>query len=304
MEPKGSPAPAPAAPAASAPAPAPVEAPKPEIVPPANPASAPAATAPTPARKFAGRFETVEELEKSYDASGAEARRILQVATEAQAGLKVKDTAIAELNARIEALNLEKQLGPEIKDPTPEELAGMTPQQQAAHEISKLKRDQLKEKLETQKKTSEAAAKADAESRQQTVLSRIEHMTKSEEEYPGFGDYMKVDGEGKGPIADWMPLLPMLSGHPIAPLVLYLLAKGHESIQKDRASAAATKKSALEAAALVSASLPAASGPAGGPSPLPEPSKTTSTIDPDSDEGHNARLIGAHSWSKPILPID
>lgn len=263
---------------------------------------------------LAGRFKAelagvdkdpgVQALAKAYDASGVEARRLLQVANEEKGKAQALEKAIQERDSQLEALKLEKQLGPEIVDPTPDELATWSAQKVAAHEVSKLKREQLKEKLETQKKQSDESTKVNLETRKAQVLERIDHMSAQKEEFPGFEDYMKMDEKGTGPIADWMPLLPMLSGHPIAPLVLYLVAKGHDALQKDKASAVASKQAKLKAEELARASIPAAAGAGGGPGPQPTPAKPAESVDPDSDEGHNARLIASHSWTKPLLPID
>ncbi len=303
MEPKPVETPAPAAPESAA-APAPVETTQPKPAEPANPAPATAAATTTPARKYAERFDTVEELEKSYQASGVEARRLLQVAKESKEQIKAREAQIAAHAAELETFKLEKQLGPEIVDPTPEESANWTAKQWADHSVSKLKRDQLKDRLETQKKQAEATSKSAREARTNEVFARMDHMSKSTDEFPRFDDMMKEDENGRGPISDWVKLLPMLSGEPIAPLALYLIAVGHEALQKDRASRAATLKSEKEAAALAAASLPAAAGPSGAPAPQPEPSRTAAPED-DSDAGHNERLIASHNFGgKPILPYD
>lgn len=313
MSPKVEPPPAAPAAAEGAAAPAPVEAPKPEIAAPANPAAVPAAEAPKPELMLAGRFKSalpgvekdpgVQELVKAYDASGLEARRLLKVGADAQEQVKAAAKAIAERDAQLEALKLEKQLGPEIVDPTEAESANWTPKQWADHSVAKMKREQLKEKLEAQQKASVAqAANAKQESAKE-VFRRMDYMSAQKEEFPGFDDMMKQDENGRGPIADWVSLVPELSGKAIAPLALYLMAKGHESLQKDRAAAVAAKASITNAKELVAATLPAAAGAGSGPAPEPNAPKPNVPAD-DSDAGHNARLIASHSWTPPVLPID
>lgn len=311
-KPAETPAPAPVAAAPSAP---PVPS-TPEPAKPAEPANpvpaAPAGSAPAEIM-LAGRFKSaisgvdqdpgVKALVQAYDASGVEARRLLKVAAETQEQVKAAVALVAARDAELETFKLEKQLGPEIKDPTEAESANWTAKQWADHAVAKLQRSQLKDKLETQAKQTAESTKASTAARTQEVFSRMDHMRAQKEEFPGFEEAMAVDADGKGPIANWMPLLPMLAGQPIAPLALYLISKGHEAVQKDKAAFLASKRSKDDAAALVAASLPAAGGPGGAAVAQPEPAKPPVPAD-DSDAGHNARLIASHSWSKPVLPID
>lgn len=259
---------------------------------PANPdptASAPVIPKPEPL--LAGRFKTADELVQAYTASGQEGRRIRGELDQAQGQLK-------KLNAEMETLRLEKEMGPEVAEPTPEELAAWDTARVAKFYANKTERKFLKERLERESKARAEDSKRESDARQGKILSTMGFMERAPEKFPRLVELVPTMHEILG-------MAPALVGQEGAPYVTYLAAYGHEALQRDLASKDATVKAAATAKLKAAAGVPAAGGTGGNGAPAPEPPKPASAgPEKGSDAEHVANLLAAHTGHRPILPID
>lgn len=293
-------APAPAAPVVAVKPPevaAPVVAPPAETVDGAKPpeVAAPVAPASEPKLIF-GRFKTEAEAEAAYAASGREGRRLAQLTKDLEAQAKQVAVDRDKFASELENLKMQAELGPEVAEPTPEEMETWSAAKVAKHYADKTKRDITKKQLEDRKISAEKESKAATEDRYNKITGLAKRMAADQENFPHYAEMSPVYDE-------LMDLEGGLIGLPNAPLILYLAAKGHTALQMERASAKKTKESSTTAAAVAAANLPGAGAPGAAPSlAAPGTGPANNQPDPNSDEAHMARILTAgRKLNQPIF---
>ena len=266
--------------------PAPAAATPPAELPPSEPAPAPTEPEPAqpataaPPKVWAEKFKTPEELEIAYKHSSTEGRRLAAAIKDQQ---QANETATAALKAELTELKMSAEAGPEIAEPTEQELEAMGPVK-AMRLMQKIsERKALTKSLKEKKEARESEAKRYDTDLRAHINQSIAQMKGNSKDFP---KYIELQEE-MGAIMDMEE-----QGPQNGPLIMYLAAYGRDAL---RQAAEATKKSsesteqakAKAKAAAVVAGAPGGSGsapgdPGGGAAP-----------DPDSDEAHNQRLIAA-----------
>ena len=242
------------------------------------------------AKLWADQYKSPEELEIAYKHSSTEGKRLAGRVKEIEAGAQAKAN---ELTARIAELEMQVQIGPEIKEPTDEELEAMGPVK-AARALQKVtERKALAEKLKDKQLARENEAKKwDADVRAH-IDESITRMQKDSENFPEYRELAPAILE----IAD---NVPWATGNPNSAQLLYYAAFGRRALANVKSANSKTKESADKAKlkAAASATATAAAGAGGG---TKDPVAAKKTPKPDSDEAVNARMQAAYERKHPKL---
>lgn len=214
---------------------------------------------PAPPKLLAGRFKAVEELEKAYESSGQEGRRLYELAQKHEQGLTKSQARIAELEAEI------ARRPPLFKVLSPEEEAKLKGEDQAGYmkylfekrdheQGEKEHKRALQERQELEERGKREAADH-LETRHRTMLS-------DPKKYPRYGELLGV-------MENMLERVPALRGQKDAADLLYLAAYG-ATAKAAATKAALTEKASGEDAAAQAAALAARTAPPGsGSSKLP-----------------------------------
>ncbi len=243
------------------------------------------------ARLWAEQYKSPEELEVAYKHSSAEGKRLAGRVKEIEAGAQAKAT---ELAARIAELELQVELGPEMKEPTDEELEAMGPIK-AARTIQKYgERKMLAAKLKEQKESREAKNK-EWEGQVKTHID--ESITKMQQDKDAYPDYRELAPD----IMDLADRVPWATGNPNSAQLLYYAAFGRRALSKVKEAAGKTKESADKAklTAAAAATATAAAGAGGGTKDPVAAGK--SKPKPGSDDAVNEGMMAAYARKHPSL---
>jgi hypothetical protein len=229
---------------------------------------------------WAGRFKTPEDLEVAYDQSSKEGRRLSAALKDQQ---RANEEAIAAMRNEISELKLAAELGPEIPEPTEQEMEAMGPVK-AMRAMEK-----SRERKAKAQQLADAKAKREADAKRYSSDLRA-HINKSIEEMKGdtknFPDYAALQ-DGMNAIMDLED-----QGPQNGPLIVYLAAYGRRALAQAAEASEKSSQSAAQAKAKAQAAAAAAAAP-GGSGGSPASPGTKPAIDPDSDEAHNRRLVEA-----------
>lgn len=195
-------------------------------------------------RLYAGRFKAVEELERAYDSSGKEARRLL---AETQSWQSKHKEAVLKLERMEDEL---KRRAPAFKVLSPEEAARLKSEDTAGYVEYILNKERHER--------DEAEAKAKFESEQMRKLEDEERINASIERQHDMmlGDVKQFPKyrELLGVASRLLDLVPSLRGQEAAPRVLYYAAYGMAALnaasKAREAEEASRQQAAGEAGAL------------------------------------------------------
>ena len=239
---------------------------------------------------WAERYKSPEELEIAYKHSSQEGVRLAGRVKEIEAGAQAK---ASELAAQIAELQMQVELGPEMKEPTDEELEAMGPVK-AARAIQRFgERKALAAKLKEQQGAREASQKKWEADVKNHIDDSISKMQADSEQYP---DYKELAPD----ILDIADRVPWATGNPNSAQLLYYAAFGRRALSKVSEAKGKTKESAEKAklAAAKAAAVTAAAGEAGG---TKDPAKPKTTPKPGSDDAVNRKMQDAYNRRHPKL---
>lgn len=262
------------------------EAETPGAEPPETPAAKPAE--PAASKLWAERFKTPEELEVAYSHSSKEGKRLATTVKEQEAA---HDKTVGELRDKIAELEILAEAGPEIKEPTDEELEALGPVK-ATRLLQRLSdRKTLLHSLKGRKEQRERDAKSEVGALKGHIDGQIDAMLADAQRFPDYG-VLQPD------MTMIMDAEPGVTGHPNSPQIVYLAAYGRRALKRDGEARTKTKESedAAKAKAKAAAVGAGAAGATGGGAK--EPAKP-SDQDLDSDEAFNASF-NKHAASRNL----
>lgn len=253
---------------------------------------APEATKPAPVTEpkvWAGQFKTPEDLEIAYKYSSQEGKRLASALKE-QAVTSAKENEA--LRDRVAEMEILAEAGPEMKEPSDEELEAMGPVK-AMRLVNKIEArktllTQLKARNESRSKESkEKAAALESEIRDRFAsMSTAKDQKSGEALFPDF-DALQED------INSLMDFEPGIAGHRNSPIVAYFAAFGRRALERERAGKAKTRASS-DAAALRAKAAGVGAGAAGAAGGgAKEPAAVSTGAKPGSDEEYNDNLVKA-----------
>lgn len=249
------------------------EEPKPEG---ANPQPASAPTAWQPTHELTKTFKDPKDLEVAYVQSSMEGLRLAKV-------VKDHEALVDQANAKLRDLEDQIAVGQELKPLTDAEVAAMTPQQVAQHEVRMHEQQRLKKDLDQRKKSEAKQTQEREESRVNLIKTRTMKMESDTVNFPDFGELKPL-------MNNILDAIPQIAGYERSPDVLYFFAKGYRAHEMQKASKAAAAKSAEDAKAKAAADAAGAGG-TGKTGSEKTPAGSQREIDPKSDEAHNLRLL-------------
>lgn len=241
----------------------------------------------TEAKVWAGQFKTPEDLEVAYGHSSAEGKRLSGVLKEQKVA---SEKSVRELQDKITDLEIMAQVGPEIKEPTEEELEAMGSAKafKTLQSIAERKGvlAHLKTKAENQKR--EAAA---AKEKLESFISGMEADMPTAK--GDGGELLFPDFDALKPEMDYLKEYePGMAGHKNSPIIAFLAAYGRRALRLANAGKAKTKESAAAAKTKVLAAAVGA-GAAGAGGSGHDPVKTKTAPTPGSDDEMNDNLVKA-----------
>ena len=242
-----------------------------------------AAAAAKPAKVWADQFKTPEDLEIAYRHSSVEGKRLAKMVKEQEAA---HASALSAAQDRIAELEIQAELGPEIKEPTEDELEKMGPVKSMLHlqKISERKALAASLKGRTEQRKAEAK-KAEAQLKAHHDMAWDE-MERDAEHFPDFNDLKPV-------MKSILDLEPGVAGFPNSPLIAFLAAYGRRALGKR--GELAKKEAGSKAAAKAKAGAGAAAAGAAGSGASKEPISTKKAPAADSDEAVNNGLEAAYN---------
>ena len=247
------------------------------------------------AKVWAEQYKTPEELETAHKKlainfahSSKEGSRLNVALKEVQANAQKEIDALKDQLAEAKMV---AEIGPEIKEPSDEELEAMGPVK-ATRLLTKIaEQKRLLADVKTRNEFRSKESKANADLRYNKIVEKAQVMRTAKDEK---GELVFPDFVELQPVMDeLMSLEPGVTGHDNSPEILHLAAYGKRALERDRMSKAKTKES--EGAAALKAKAAGvgagAAGAAGGGAKQPE---VKAKVDADSDEAHVERLLKAH----------
>lgn len=235
-----------------------------------------------PPKKWAERFDRPEDLEVAYVQSSKEGRRLAGV-------VKERDAALEAAQGKIQQLEDQLSLGNELKELSQDEMANMTPQAVAQHEIKRAEQQRLKRELAQRRESEAKQSKEKAEAVTREIHGLVAQMREK------VADFKDLE-----PIMDQMiDSWPEIAGSVNSPKILLWAARGWKAAQKEQAAQQAKAKAEAQAKAKAAAEAQAAGG-SGAPGSTKTPAGTERQIDPDSDEAWNRKLLQG-SGKAPIF---
>ena len=263
---------------------------QPEVAPetPETPAADPAKPA-VPEKLYAGQYKTPEELEIAFGHSSREGKRLAAYTKELEAASAKTQ---GELSARIAELEILAEVGPEMKEPTDEELEAMGPVKAMRLTQKMSDRKTRLAQLKAQREQSEKTSKAEAQAKETRIVNLAKNMRSMKDEagnsrYPDFDEVAPI-------IDELIDFEPGAFGHEKSPIIGYYAAYGFRALQKDRAAKTKTKESE-EAAKAKARAAAAGAGAAGATGTGKDPAVTKTGPEPDSDAEANDRLTKAYA---------
>ena len=230
---------------------------------------------------WAERYKTPEDLEIAYKHSSEEGKR-LSVKIKEQA--QTYEKQVGELSDKVAELTILAEVGPEMKEPTDEELEAMGPVKatRLLQKISDRKNalGQLKAKAEARKKE-EASEQAALSNHIKQVAKEMATRT---DQFPDF--------ETLKPAMDSLiDMEPGLTGLPYTPQILYLAAQGQRYLKNLGEVKGKTKASEDAAKAKAKAAITGAgaAGANGGGGKKPDSAKKVGS----EDDEYNDKFIAA-----------
>ena len=221
---------------------------------------------------------------KAHEQSSGEGLRLSRELKQMTALNTTREAKLAELQAKVDET-------PPFKILSKEELDQLGTAEQVDYSIKKhaWERDKVtnKEKAE--------ALQADAQKAQEADLSfiydRSSHMANNPKDWPDYNTLVPT-------METILDRAPFMGGNRASPEILYFCARGLQAHRE--AKAQTTLKAQADADAAATAAAQAAAAGTGAPVAPAGPAATPPNLDPDSDEAHNARILGK-SQIKPIF---
>ena len=257
----------------------------PNVVAPGQPGgestSTPITPAPTttPSKLYAGRYQSVEQLESAYDNSSKEGRRLAGI-------LKERDTNLKKLNDQLAELQLQADLG-QFVELSPEELAKL--EENAPHKASEYRMELKMRKAETarikrDKAVTETHAAEQKQALEASIMTRVDTMEADPVNFPGYKALQPIQDELIEATNE------EITGYSWSPDILYLAAKGWQQLHVEKQSRISSEQ-ARKAAAAKAAADAQQLGSNGAPTISNIPSGNGAGT--DDDNAFNQRLIKA-----------
>lgn len=244
-----------------------------------------------PAKLWAEQYKTPEELEIAHKHSSAEGKRLATRVKEIEASSAKQ---VSDLQAQLAELQMQVEIGPEIKEPTDEELEAMGPIK-AARMIQKLgERKATAAKLKEKQEARAAEQKRWESDTKASIDNAISKMLKDGENFPDYRELTPAILE----IAD---AVPWATGNPDSAQLLYFAAFGRRALSKLGEAKAKTKESEATAKATAAAAATATATAGSGAGTKDPVASGKQAPKPGSDEAVNQGMQAAWARKNPSL---
>jgi len=243
---------------------------------PAEPGAEPA----QPQRLYAGRYQTMEQLESAYAESGDEGRRLYRELQTVSKDLKGRDAIIEELRAKLAgAPNAFRILGEDEEKTLAEENQG----KYTKYLLDK--RDHLANEAKAKEDRENARKAKDAEQARvvDAIRKQTTHMRGDSQKYPGFVQL-------EGVMQTILDVAPEVAGYEWTPNVLYYAAKGLQAIQAERGALEQAAGSQAQAAGQAAATASQA-GTTGHPGAKSAPAGDVDPINNEIMNGYKTSVL-------------
>jgi len=273
----------------------------------ATAADAAATTGTATPKKWAGEYESPEKLEEAhtqlqtrYGYSSAEGKRL---ATELKNQSTATEKLVNDMRAEITELKDTVAAGPNEKELSDEELEAMGNVKATRY----LQRQQERKNLLANAKMSRETRKANEDKERAETETYVRDlslgMPEMKDEKSGellFPDYVDLIDDVMS-IADYAP---GIKGHKQTPVVAYWAAYGRRALKRDAQARERSRASQVAAIAKTKAAAVGAgtAGEAGGGAKQPG-TAGKGTVDPNSDEAYNDRLVDGFKKSNRSFSI-